>query len=396
LKNNKSLVVGCFIMMALTFGIIMISIGVFLTPIRMELCYSISDVSLIISLISLGTVFGAQPVSILMESKGIKKIVFFCMFLVSIGIIFFSLSTKLWQFYLCSILIGIGFVGNATMPISLLINSFYHGKNPGLALSIALTGSSFGGAIFNPLLTIIIEVAGWRIAFASIAILYAAVYTFVLLFLIPNTGNTAKVSDTAVEKEGWTFEKAIRSRKLWLIVIAFSLLNATCNIFTSQLVSFLIWTGVTAVSASLVMSISTALMVPGKILMGRSIDKLGINNSTIAGTILLAVGAISLYLTMIFNSAIWIFAVCFACGVPTATVCMPIMVNKYFGDKDYARILGTVTAGFGIGGAVGPFVAGLITHKSDGYDATWLSVFAWTAVAALIIVFVVRKYKPYH
>lgn len=153
-----------------------------------------------------------------------------------------SFVGALWQVYVLFAVSGCFAVASTRLLISLVTANWFTAKR-GLAISIALSGSGFGGAILSPVVSGLIVSVGWRPAFlvlAAVCIVLAlpiTAYSFRtkpseigLKPLGENPGDPAVASgagrDGRVAPEinvGWTRIKAHPS--FWLLVIAFLLMG---------------------------------------------------------------------------------------------------------------------------------------------------------------------------
>lgn len=149
-----------------------------------------------------------------------------------------SFVGELWQVYVLFAISGCFAVASTRLLISLVTANWFTAKR-GLAISIALSGSGFGGAILSPIVSSLIVSVGWRSAFlvlAAICMVTAlpiTAYSFRtkpseigLKPLGENPGDPSvstagdKDEHTAPEVNvGWSRIK--KSPAFWLLVVAF-------------------------------------------------------------------------------------------------------------------------------------------------------------------------------
>ena len=79
-----------------------------------------------------------------------------------------SFVGELWQVYVLFAVSGCFAVASTRLLISLVTANWFTAKR-GLAISIALSGSGFGGAILSPIVSSLIVGVGWRSAFLVLA-----------------------------------------------------------------------------------------------------------------------------------------------------------------------------------------------------------------------------------
>ena len=79
-----------------------------------------------------------------------------------------SFVGELWRVYVLFAVSGCFAVASTRLLISLVTANWFTAKR-GLAISIALSGSGFGGAILSPIVSSLIVGVGWRSAFLVLA-----------------------------------------------------------------------------------------------------------------------------------------------------------------------------------------------------------------------------------
>lgn len=149
-----------------------------------------------------------------------------------------SFVGELWQVYVLFAVSGCFAVASTRLLISLVTANWFTAKR-GLAISIALSGSGFGGAILSPIVSSLIVSVGWRSAFlvlAAVCIVAALPITAYSFHTKPseiglkplgeNPGDpsvsTAGDKDEHTTPEvsvGWSRIK--KSPAFWLLVVAF-------------------------------------------------------------------------------------------------------------------------------------------------------------------------------
>ncbi len=145
-----------------------------------------------------------------------------------------SFVGELWQVYVLFAVSGCFAVASTRLLISLVTANWFTAKR-GLAISIALSGSGFGGAILSPIVSSLIVSVGWRSAFlvlAAICMVAALPITAYSFRTKPSEIGLKPLGDpsvsTAGDKDehtapevnvGWSRIK--KSPAFWLLVVAF-------------------------------------------------------------------------------------------------------------------------------------------------------------------------------
>jgi MFS family permease len=90
-----------------------------------------------------------------------------------------------------------------------------------------------------------------------------------------------------------------------------------------------------------------------------------------------------------------LFAICFGLGLGAAGPVFYSATADLFHGKNYGSILGTITIGFSLGGALGPPLAGYLRDTTQSYFLTFLIVMgALIASAVLMWLIAPGKIRP--
>jgi MFS family permease len=141
--------------------------GVFLKPLSQEFGWSRTQILLSVSLATLALT-GAMPlVGRLVDRLGARRVIVPSALL--FGLAFMSLyflTASLWHYYAISLFMEV--VGGGTTPVAYSkVISHWFDKKRGLALALAMAGSSLGAFIMPPLAQALITGVGWRQSYGS-------------------------------------------------------------------------------------------------------------------------------------------------------------------------------------------------------------------------------------
>ena len=312
-----------------------------------------------------------------------------------------SVASQLWQVYALFAVAGCFAVASTRLLISLVTANWFTAKR-GLAISIALSGSGFGGAVLSPIVSNLIVGMGWRTAFLVLAVVCLVVagpitaYSFRTspreIGLAPlGEGEDDKAADTsATEPEisvGWTRIK--RHSSFWLLVIAFFLMglvngailpNQVTNM-TSVVVDgkTIVTGGHDAIWAGTVLSAYMVTVVVAKISLGAIYDKFGLRAGNVLGSVACLVACAALCFPATDIGPI-VAAVSFGIGTCMGTVTPTIAASKQFGMRDLGKVTGTITSLEMVGGTIGSILSGVLFDTSGSFVSTWIVCFVCTAV----------------
>ena len=223
-----------------------------------------------------------------------------------------SFVGELWQVYVLFAVSGCFAVASTRLLISLVTANWFTAKR-GLAISIALSGSGFGGAILSPIVSSLIVSVGWRSAFlvlAAVCIVAAlpiTAYSFRtkpseigLKPLGENPGDPSvftagdKDEHTAPEVSvGWSRIK--KSPAFWLLVVAFLFMGLVNGaILPNQVTNMtsvtvngakIVTGGHDPMWAGTVLSAYMVTVVIAKISLGAIYDRFGLRFGNVLGSL---------------------------------------------------------------------------------------------------------------
>lgn len=260
-----------------------------------------------------------------------------------------SFVGELWQVYVLFAVSGCFAVASTRLLISLVTANWFTAKR-GLAISIALSGSGFGGAILSPIVSSLIVSVGWRSTFlvlAAVCIVAAlpiTAYSFRtkpseigLKPLGENPGDPSvstagdKDEHTAPEVNvGWSRIK--KSPAFWLLVVAFLFMG---------------------------------------LVNGAIYDRFGLRFGNVLGSVACIVACVALCFPTTDLGPI-VAAVSFGIGTCMGTITPTIAASKQFGMADLGKVTGTITSLEMVGGTVGAIVSGVLFDVTGSFASTWI------------------------
>ena len=271
-----------------------------------------------------------------------------------------SFVGELWQVYVLFAFSGCFAVASTRLLISLVTANWFTAKR-GLAISIALSGSGFGGAILSPI--VISLIVGWRsallvlAAICMVATLPITAYSFRtkpseigLKPLGENPGDPSvstagdKDEHTAPEVNvGWSRTK--KSPAFWLLVVAFLFMG---------------------------------------LVNGAIYDRFGLRFGNILGSVACIVACVALCFPTTDLGPI-VAAVSFGIGTCMGTITPTIAASKQFGMADLGKVTGTITSLEMVGGTVGAIVSGVLFDATGSFASTWIVCLACSVVMLVFL-----------
>ncbi len=388
--------------LAVHFGpVIASTFGVFLLPIEEAFGWSRSEISVAFALATLGVSL-AQPIAgRMVDQIGARPVIMISALLLGLGLTsLYLLPASLWVYYLLFFLLGTLASGSTPVPFAKVVSRWFDQRR-GIALALAIVGSSAGAAIMPPLAQWLIGEQGWRVAYLVLGIV-------VLVVMLPTTGLLLRESPQAMNLQpdgidrgtdglgnagdttGYTRQEAFRMFNFWALAVAFLAISIAFHACLIHLVPMLVDKGVSVESAAGAASLMAIGILVGRIGTGFLLDRYFAPYITMAIFLMFTV-AIGLLWT---GGPVWIayLAVTFLGLAQGAEFdLMAYMVSRYFGLKSFAEIYSFIFAGFTLGGVVGPPLMGMGFDTTGSYE-TGLAILALLPIAAIVVM---TRFGPY-
>jgi len=326
----------------------------------------------------------------LVDRTGPKKTMVMGVTLLSLGLALSHWGNQLWHFWISfGLLSGMGLCMIGAVPFTTVIRNWFERKR-GLALSLLFVGS--GGAFgCYPAIAWLIDWTGWRNTFLIEGFILAGIMIPLIIFVVryhprdmglfrdgipeaksgpaPQSKDTMQIMDPAWASVDWTFSKALRTKRFWLLCLTtFSLWGVVQHILLTHHIAFAIDVGYSKIYASSVLSLFGLTFAFGSLVSFIS-DRIGREITITLGTTIGISGIIILMLIqdvthpwMLYYYAITLG---FSNGISSPTIAASLM--DIFQGPRVGSIIGAVWFAFAIGGAIGPWLGGWLFEISGNY-----------------------------
>ena len=381
-------VVLSFLIIGTTIWGIRFSFGVFFKSIASEFSLNRAETSVILSAnIVLGCGF-AILAGWALDRYGPRIVLLLMGIFAGLGLLLTSQTNSLWQLFITySLLLAMG--GGAIFTVIMSTLSRWFDKKRGLALGIGGSGSGLGTMVMVPFATFLIATFDWRMAFIVMGgIAWVIVLPLSRLLkrdpyeigTLPD-GAKSDSRDMHVQKpkneEGniqpadlsilWVF----RTRSFWLFLFIWLFYGYNMFLILTHLVPHVTDIGFSAVEAAVVLSLVGGMGAVGIVLMGIVSDIIG-RKLTAVICALLQAGAL---VWLIWSHDLWmfyLFAAVWGLAYGGITPCIAALIGDTFALGRIGTVFGFLEIGFTAGGALGPFIGGLIFDVSGTYFMAFL------------------------
>lgn len=358
---------------------------------------------------------GGLASGFLLDYLGPRKLFPISAIIITLGTIWCSQASSLWEFYIAfGVIIGFGQAALGYVPTMTVINHWFV-KFRGLAAGIAMFGLSLS-FVLNPLTEFLTETISWRTTFiiygGILSIIVVPLTAFFLRLkpqdkdLLPDGQLKTEASelDTKQSRDlsivdhswtsiDWTLAKAFRTSRLWLLFSLAFMMGMAVNFPQVHHKAYVTDVGYSAQVAATTLALFGILNGIGP-LGGFISDRIGRERTITLGAIFIIIGMIAAVLIR-SNTVPWawyVMVTTYGLSIGLLAPTLPAVYGDLFAGRNLGGIIGFINMGFGLGGAVGPLVAGYVYDLVENYTAAFLMILGG-AIAIIIFIWIIAPRK---
>ncbi|MEA3442698.1 MAG: OFA family MFS transporter [Chloroflexota bacterium] len=303
-----------------------------------------------------------------------------------------------WQLYIFyGIMLGTG-AGFGYVPIASTVSRWFVAKR-GMALGITTAGIGIGTLALAPFAQFLISQFAWRASYLIIAAILLVIGLPIsqMMRLEPSAKGLLPDGVEEIVKEDkhdssspavdFTLTQATKTKAFWTLFAMYASLNFAIQLIMVHLKAYATDMGITPMIAATVVGLVGGISILGRMAMGSVSDKIGRRAGFFIGYLSMAV--IMLWLLKATQAwQFYLFSSIFGFGYGSCMVLFPAIIADWFGIKFHGTIFGVLSLAPGIGGAIGPLIAGYTFDATQSYDTVIVigAVILFIAVACSFII----------
>lgn len=308
---------------------------------------------------------------------------------IALGLMGSSLTTMQWHLYFWyGVIASIGIAILGLSNYAALVSRWFQQKR-GLALGIAFSGTGAGTFIIVPLTEQWISAWNWQWAMIGQGLLMLVIVLPISVFLLyyrPSDlgyqpdGHSMQTADLVAVKspqKQWTFEAASKTWAFWLILLVgfFSLFSV--RLLTVHQMAAAVDAGIDLSIAASIMGASGVIVIIAFVAWGAISDRLGRRRTYILSSVAMAGAYLTLLAVQTPGDLPWLYlyALLVGLGEGSRSSLVTAVMNDTFPGNAGGHLTGWVGLSFGVGSALGSWLAGLLFDITGSYTwALWMGV----------------------
>jgi len=393
-----NVVIAAFLIMLLTYGV-RTSFGVFFKPMETEFEWSRALISGAVTLSMIVQGLWGIFMGRVNDKIGSRLVITVCCFFLGLGMLLIYFTRYSWHLYLFyGIIIGVGMGGVFVALVSTVTRWFI--KKRGAMTGIVLAGIGAGTLIMAPVANWLISLYGWRMSNVILGSLVLVIGMIAAQFLRRDPSKMglkpyghveSKEQGTAYDALGMSVKETIRTHQFWMVMVIFACVGYCTFVVSIHLVPHITDLGISASIAANVLATTGGVHIVGGIILGMVADRIG-NQKVIIISFAFIAAALFWLIPITTVLFFFIFAVVYSLGIGGGTAMESTITADLFGVKSHGVIIGIVSFGFTIGGAIGPLATGYLFDMTGNYNIAFV-VAGSLGVLGIILTAILRPTK---
>jgi len=357
------------------------SLGVFMRPLQAAFGWGRADISLGLSIAVIISAIFSVFVGMLVDRIGPRIIGIIGVITVTGGVSLLGTATgTLTNWYLLWLVISLGLCGILPSVWSSAVTSRFYASR-GLALAITLCGGAVASSLVPLSSAWLLEHYGWRIGYAGLGALWAAIILppVLLFFRGANDGaerrarqaaaaaTTAETGIAAALLPGLTVREALRGSALYKQMIAGGCYSLTLVGLIFHLSPILQDRGMTSMTAAANVGLVGIFSIIGRITTGALLDRFPSNIIGALSYVLPTFACVFLLLPGAGTPALVAATIVLGLAVGSELDVITYLASRHFGMRHFTALFGLVYIPIALGSAMSAWLAGLVHDITDSY-----------------------------
>lgn len=366
------------------------SFGLFMKPLQAEFGWTRSQISGALMIVSVLGVVGAPLVGMLIDRWGSRRVGMPGVIAYASALALLALAgPSIWSFWAGFLLLAMSILTITATVWTRAIAAHFDVRQRGMAIALALCGSSLGMLVAPLVADYLISHYGWRTGYVGLAALFAGMALPMIWFFFK--GSAAPQPESSGEPTAPSSSRdispreAFHSLRFWSLVAASAIASLSVLALVSHMVPMLTDAGLdTSVAAGAAATIGITSTI-GRLFEGWLLDRF---KGPAIGAISLMVPSLAcLLMLFVPPSTGWAFSIALILGIAVGAEVniFAYFTSRYFGVRHFGVLFGIVYSMVILGGGLGPLLAGTIFDSTGSYDLVAWIVLPLCAACTLLV-----------
>lgn len=400
------IVAVAILVQAISVGVSAFAGGVFLKPMTEDLGWARSDFAAVQTVSQVIMGMSGFAIGGMLDRRGPRRLMIIGAVISGLSLVATAAVQEPWQFYVVRGIgqtVGMALVGNLIVNVTL---ARWFVARRGTAIAMAAIGFSLGGILLSPLMAWWIELWGWRETWVILGVLTWLVVipcAFVMRRAPEDYGLTPDGMDDeraaeyahahgrppAGSEVSWTRAQALRTRTLWLVIMAYGMGTVTLGALLLHAIPFLTDHGVNSSEAALLLSGLSWASLVSKFFWAPLMDRIHPRYLSAAGFLITGgatiglIGAGELESAPLMGLSLIIFGAAAGGTVPLQET----VWASYFGRAHLGSVRSVGMPVSIVFSAGGPLLGGVLYDATSSYTIAFLIFAACSLIGCLLILF---------
>ncbi len=394
---------GWFIV-ATAFFVTMLSVGsrvgfgVFVLPMSDEFSWNRSTISLAASIGFLVNGLSQPILGRIYDRVGARRVVLVSLTVLGVATMLLALTSHIIVLVLIfGVVLSLAMSGGSLNILAVVLTKWFR-RRRGTVVAICAAGASVGGLLLVPFTSYLIEVVGWRAAWAVLGLLVLALAVPLAFFFLredpaemgllpdgdaePPAGPRGSRPAVRGPLEAEYWYDPFRSRPMWQISGAYFVCGFTTAIISAHFVAHAIEEGFAPSTAATAFGLMSGLNAVGVLAAGALGDRFGRKNFLSAVYALRGCGYMALLLVP-GPFGLWVFVVLAGFSWLATVPLTTSLTADVYGLKNLGLLTGISYAVHNVGGALGIQLGGIMRDLTGAYDVPFAVAAVLLAAASL-------------
>ena len=377
-------------------------VGVFNQPIRDDLGWSATDISIAFVIGTVAGGFVAALIGNVLDRRGARAVATISGVIIALTMIGLSRMQEPWHFWLFFGIARATAASGAQLSVMVSVASWFV-RMRGRAVGFLGTGQRAAQAIMPLPLVAIMGWLSWREAWLVLGVLVVVFLVIPSAVLVrrrpeefgllpdgqtsgarPSGDQTAGMIDEASERVEvtWTLSQAKRTKQLWFLIVGQGGVILSLNATNLHMTAHLQDNGLSLALAATVTTIFAATGALTVLPWGFAMEHIHVRYLGLASTSLLVVAMLMLVSASSFIAGV-VFGLTYGVAIGAWTVTSRMLFANYFGRQHFGSIRGFAMRLMVLANPAGPLLAGLIRDRTGSFDTVFY-IFAGIFVVSFL------------